>query len=149
MNYLKVLLAGIVATGAMTAFMAVVPLTGFPAMNAGDLLGAAFNGNRIVGWAAHFTAGIIFAFIYAKFINRLLPIENNIARGAIYGILLFILSEIVFTAINFLGYLTWHQKESMAIMIFGELLACLIYGAVLGAFIKPRTDALASGAKNV
>ena len=149
MNYLKVLLAGTVATGVMTAFMALVPLTGFPAMNAGDLLGAAFNGNRIIGWAAHFTAGIIFAFIYAKFINRLLPVENNIARGAIYGILLFILTEIVFTAVNFMGYFTWHQKESMAIMIFGELLACLIYGIVLGAFIKQRTDALAPTLKKV
>ena len=142
MNYLKVLLAGMVATAVMTAFMVLAPYAGLPNMNAGELLGSMFGGNKIIGWAEHAVAGIIFAFIYAKFINRLLPVENSIARGAIYGILLFVLSEIVFTAINFLGYLSWDQKESMALMIFGEALACLLYGAVLGIFIKKRTDVL-------
>ena len=136
MSYLKVLVAGIVATGVMTGFMALAPYLGLPNMNAGELLGAMFGGNKIAGWAVHFAAGIGFAFLYATFVNRLLPIENNVARGAIYGILLFILSEIVFTAINFLGYLSWHQKESMALMIFGEVFACLLYGGVLGAFTK-------------
>ena len=135
MNYLKVFLVGLIATGVMTGFMALAPYIGLPNMNAGEILGSMFGGNRIIGWAEHFVAGIIFAFIYAKFVNRLLPVENNIARGAIYGILLFILSEIVFTAINVLGYLSWHQKESMALMVFGEVLACLLYGMVLGIFI--------------
>ena len=141
MNYLKVFLAGLIATGVMTGFMALAPYIGLPNMNAGEILGSMFGGNRIIGWAEHFVAGIIFAFIYAKFVNRLLPVENNIARGAIYGILLFILSEIVFTAINVLGYLSWHQKESMALMVFGEILACLLYGAVLGVFITKVRDA--------
>jgi hypothetical protein len=142
MNYLKVLLAGIVATGVMTAFMTLAPYAGLPNMNAGELLGSMFGGSNLIGWSEHAFAGIFFAFIYAKFINRLLPVENNIARGAIYGIFLFILSEIVFTAVSFLGYLNWHEKESMALMIFGEGLACLLYGAVLGAFIKKRVDVL-------
>ena len=140
MNYLKILLAGIVATSVMTAFMALAPYTGLPNMNAGELLGAMFGGSKVIGWTEHFAAGIIFAFIYARFINEWLPVENNIARGAIYGIFLFILSEIVFTGVSFLGYLSWHEKESMARMIFGEGLACLLYGAVLGAFIKKNIE---------
>jgi hypothetical protein len=139
MNYLKVLLAGIIATGVMTGFMALAPYIGLPNMNAGEILGSMFGGNKIIGWTEHVVAGIVFAFIYARFINRMLPVENDIARGAIYGILLFILSEIVFTVINVLGYLSWHQKESMALMIFGEVLVCLIYGSVLGMFIKKET----------
>ena len=149
MRYLKVLLAGIIATGVMTGFMALAPFLGLPNMNAGELLGSMFRGNKVIGWAEHFAAGIIFAFIYAKFINRILPIENSIARGAIYGLALFVLSEIVFTAINVLGYLSWHQRESMALMIFGEVLACLLYGAVLGIFIKKRIDVLTSNSKPI
>jgi hypothetical protein len=149
MRYLKVLLAGIVATGVMTAFMALAPFLGLPNMNAGELLGSMFGGNKVIGWVEHFSAGIVFAFIYARFINRLLPIENSIARGAIYGIALFVLSEIVFTGVSFLGYLSWHQKESMALMIFGEALVCLLYGAILGVFIKKRTDVLAPNSKPV
>ena len=140
MNYLRILLAGLVATAVMTGFMALAPFIGLPNMNAGEILGSMFGGNKIVGWTEHFVAGVIFAFVYAKFASRFLPIENNVARGAIYGLFLFVLSEIVFAGINFLGYLNWHQKESMALMIFGELLACIIYGGVLGAFIKRRTD---------
>jgi hypothetical protein len=142
MNYLKVLLAGIAATLAMTLFMVFAPMAGLPDMNAGELLGAMFGGNKVIGWTEHFAAGIIFAFVYARFVNSLLPVENNIARGAIYGIFLLILSEIVFTGISFLGYLSWHEKESMALMIFGEALACLLYGGMLGALIKKKTDAV-------
>ena len=134
MNYLKVFLAGLIATGVMTGFMALAPYAGLPDMNAGEILGSMFGGNKIIGWTEHFVAGIIFAFVYAKFVNRLLPVENNIARGAIYGILLFILSEVVYIGISFLGYMSWHQKESMALMVFGEVFACLLYGVVLGAF---------------
>ena len=29
-----------------------------------------------------------------------------------------------------------NKKESMSLMVFGELFACLLYGGVLGAFTK-------------
>ncbi len=140
MNYLRVLLIGIAATLVMTAFMAVASYTGLQDMNAGQLLGAMFGDSIVIGWTEHFAAGIIFAFVYARFANQLLPVENNIARGAIYGIFLFILSEIVFTGVSFLGYLSWHEKESMAQMVFGEGLACLLYGSVLGAFVNKNAE---------
>lgn len=140
MNYLKVLLAGIIATLIMTGFMLLAPVIGLPHMNAGEILGSMYGGNRVLGWAEHFVAGIIFAFIYAAFINHLLPVENNVARGAIYGVLLCILTNTVFLIISFMGVMSWEQKESMALMVFGESLACLIYGSVLGMLITQKEN---------
>lgn len=140
MNYLKVLLIGIAATGVMTAFMLLAPFIGLPRMNAGEILGSMWGGSRVIGWVEHFLAGIIFAFVYAKYLNRLLPVENNIARGAIYGILLCILTDAVFAIISLMGNMNFAEKESMALMVCGETLACLIYGTMLGAFMTEKTD---------
>ncbi len=146
MNYLKVLLAGVTATLIMTGFMLLAPLMGLPKMNAGEILGSMYGGNNVLGWIEHFIAGIFFAFVYARFLNGILPVENNIYRGAIYGILLCILTDAVFVIISLMGFMTWTEKESMALMVFDETLACLIYGTVLGIFIKQKENILAKQA---
>jgi len=135
MNYSRILLAAIIATGAMTIFMLIAPFIGLPNMNVGAVLGAIFKGNMAAGWVLHFIAGIIFAFPYVFLFNRWLPVEHKIARGAIYGILLFVVSEIVFAGVNVFWHLDWVNKEDMAKMVFGDALACMIYGAVLGIFV--------------
>ena len=134
MNYLKILLAAIVATAVMTGFVLAAPLIGLPQTKIAVLLGAMFHGNLIAGWVMHFVIGILFVIPYALLFNKWLPVENKVARGAIYGIVVFVFSEIIFALINILGYLTWDNKESMALMIFVNILSCLIYGMVLGAF---------------
>jgi hypothetical protein len=146
MNYPKILLAGITATLVMTGFMLLAPVIGLPRMNAGEILGSMYGGNNVLGWIEHFVAGIIFAFIYAGFVNRLLPVENHVFRGAIYGVLLCILTDFIFLVINLMGGMSWDQKESMALMVFGETLACLIYGSILGAFITQKNEVFAKNA---
>jgi hypothetical protein len=148
MNYLKVLLAGVTATLIMTGFMMLAPIIGLPKMNAGEILGSMYGGNNVLGWIEHFVAGIVFAFIYAGFINHLLPVENNLFRGAIYGVLLCILTDLVFVVISLMGVMSWDQKESMSLMVFDETLACLIYGTILGAFITQKENIFAKGADN-
>ncbi len=135
---LKVLLAGIAATAVMTVFMIVAQFIGLPKMNVGELLGELFAGNIIIGWSLHFVIGIIFAFIYVQFFNHTLPVIHDVFRGMVYGIIVFIGSQIIFTTVSLLGLLTWDQKESMALMVFGNCLACMIYGSVLGAFFKNK-----------
>lgn len=136
LSVLKVFYAAVVATGIMTLFMLGAPAIGLPAMNVGDLLGSIFRDNIIIGWFIHSIIGIIFTFVYVGFFNDYLPVINNIQRGTMYGIIVFIFSEINFMLINLAGFLNWNQKENMALMIFGNCIACIIYGAVLGTFFK-------------
>ena len=136
MNYPKMLLAALAATAAMTAFMLLAPLVGLPKMDVGALLGSLFGNNKVVGWVIHVVIGILMLLPYVFFFNQWLPVENRVARGAIYGILVFVFSEIVFTIINLTGHLPDFAKQDMARMVFGNALAGMIYGCVLGAFFE-------------
>jgi uncharacterized membrane protein YagU involved in acid resistance len=99
-------------------------------------LGSLFGHKEWIGWILHFAIGIFFAMVYMALGNKLIPVESKIARGAIYGIVVFVFSEIILTLINFAGFFHWDLKEEMALMIFGNSIACLIYGSVLGLFFE-------------
>ncbi|MES2619549.1 MAG: DUF6789 family protein [Bacteroidota bacterium] len=138
MRYLKIMGMGVAATTVMTIFMLLAPFVGFPKMNVGELIGAMFGDSEVLGWIIHFIIGAVFALLYALIFNGWLPVINNTFRGALYGIIVFVFSEIIFTLINLLGHLDSRMKENMAMMIFGFMLACLLYGAVLGTLMKHR-----------
>jgi len=134
MNYIKMITAGLVATAVMTGFMLLAPFVGLPKMNVGVILGAWFGKSEVVGWILHAVIGIIMVLPYVFFFNHWIPVENKVARGTIYGIMIFVFSEIAFTIINIWGQLSFVDKENMALMVFGNALAGMIYGTVLGAF---------------
>ncbi|MES2620525.1 MAG: DUF6789 family protein [Bacteroidota bacterium] len=136
MKYSKVIIGGITATAVMTVFMLLGPLFNMPRIDAGAMLGTLFNDNQLAGWTLHFLIGIIFAFFYALIFNGWLPVINHVARGAIYGIIVLVFSQAAFTVINLAGFFSWEMKEGMAMTIFGYMLACFIYGAVLGGVMK-------------
>jgi hypothetical protein len=138
MNYIKLLTAALTATAIMTGFMIFAPVIGLPKMDVGTLLGEMFGGSKVVGWTVHVVIGLIMLLPYAFFFNHWIPVENKFARGAIYGILVFVFSEIVFFIVNFTGHLTSPDKEHMAMMVFGNALACMVYGTVLGAFFERK-----------
>jgi hypothetical protein len=132
-GYGKILAAAFTATAIMTGFMLLAPVIGLPKMNVGVILGSVFN-SEAVGWVAHVLIGILFALPYVFFFNRWIPVENQFLRGTIYGIIVFFFSEVILTIANFTGHLSSVDKENMALMIFGNALAGMIYGTVLGAF---------------
>jgi hypothetical protein len=143
MNPVKILVAAVVATAVMSIILIIAAHVGLPSMNAGVLLGTLFGGSQALGWIAHFFMGILFALPYVFFFNRWLPVENKIARGAIYGILVFIVSQILFFAIDISGFLKWHAQENMALLVFGYAMVSMIYGSVLGVFFtREGYDAL-------
>src|SRR5690242_14995628 len=100
MEYLKVVIGGVAATAVMTLFMLAAPFIHLPAIDVGVLLGALFGGNLAAGWALHFAIGIVFAYLYVLVANEALPVGGDVARGALYGIAVFVCSEIVFTLVN-------------------------------------------------
>lgn len=134
----KVILAGLAATVTMSGFMLIARALGVLQIDVGELLGALFGGNNAIGWVLHFAIGIAFAFIYVQFFNHTLPVISDVFRGALFGIIVFVFSEMVITVISLAGFLNWQQKESMALMAFANCLAHFMYGAVLGAFFKNK-----------
>lgn len=135
---LRVAFAGLTATAAMTLFMVLAPFIGLPKMNVGELLGSFLGDNAALGWTLHFVIGVCYAFIYVMFFNHTLPVINDSARGALFGIIVFLFSQMLLTVISLAGALDWDQKESMAMMVFGNSLACFVYGGVLGAFFRNK-----------
>jgi hypothetical protein len=132
----KVIIAGLSATAVMTLFMLLAPFLQLPEMNWGKMLGALFGHITALGWVLHFLIGIFFAFLYVVLFNHWLPVINDTARGMVYGIIVFVATEIVFQSISLLGLYTWEMKENMWLSVFGNMLACLTYGTVLGGVIK-------------
>ena len=66
----KILVAGLVATAAMTMLMLVAPLIGMPPMNIGAMLGGMLGASATVGWMMHFMIGVLFTAAYAFFFNK-------------------------------------------------------------------------------
>jgi hypothetical protein len=136
MDYLKIVIGGVAATAVMTLFMLIAPFIHLPAVNAGTLLGALFGGNLVAGWALHFAIGIMFAYLYVLFANEALPVVSDVARGALYGLIVFVFSEMVFTVVNLTGALSEEMKALMAQAVFTNLIGHFAYGFILGGYIK-------------
>ncbi len=137
MKYDRIIVAALTATAVMTAFIIVAPYVGLPKMNVGAILGSVFN-SVAVGWVIHILIGLILTLPYVFFFNHWIPVENKFARGAIYGILVFVFSEIVFSGANIIGHLSQVNKEDLGLMVFDNIIACMIYGCVLGGFFERK-----------
>ncbi|MFN8299871.1 MAG: DUF6789 family protein [Chitinophagales bacterium] len=136
MNIRKTILAAVIATAAMTLYFIILPFTGlFPELNIATFLGKIAGDSKVAGWAIHIAFGFAFAFIYARWVNDLLPIESNVSRGVIYSIFVFLFSTVSILTINAAGLVEWHLKESMAMLFLMSLTGHLIYGAILGGML--------------
>lgn len=132
----KAIVSGIVATLAMTVLMMVGPMMGMPKMDAAAMLGTMLGGSIVLGWMMHFTIGIIFAYAYIYLLNNKLPIANNYLRGAVYGFIVFVFAQIMMAGMGTMGMMPEMPKDNMSMMIVGSIMGHLLYGIVLGAFIK-------------
>jgi uncharacterized membrane protein YagU involved in acid resistance len=133
------LLAGFIATVAMTAFTYMAPLMGFkmdiPAMLAGTM-----GAPEIVGWIAHFMIGeilaISFAAIFLKRTNKIADIKS----GALFGLIPWFIAQImVMPMMSVLagGSYTAGLFSGSIMIAMASFVGHLIYGGVLGAIYKP------------
>ncbi|HEX7977263.1 MAG TPA: DUF6789 family protein [Gemmatimonadaceae bacterium] len=126
--------AGAVGTGVMTALWLVEPSIGLPKIAVGQILGsfmsvsvAHLHVGSAGGWIAHLVFGILAAVVYARFFVGRLP-GSPVGRGARYGLLLFLLAQLVFMPLIGAGFLSRGDLELLA----GSLLGHLLYGVVVG-----------------
>lgn len=128
--------AGFIATVAMTVLMMVAPIMGMPKMDIGAMLGGMMGASSTIGWIMHFVIGIVFAIGYVLLLNNKLPIRGNVTRGAVYGVIVFVFAQIMMMVMAKMEFMPAPPSEGMLVMMFGSLMGHLVYGGVLGFFIK-------------
>ena len=137
-SFSKAILAGIVGTVAMTIFMKMGNLTGLD-MNVPKMLASMFGGNLMIGWAMHFMIGIILASGYEFFFITKINIENRLIRGAVYGIIPWMMAQIIvmpmMMMMNGMSYFDGFFSGSI-IMASASLMAHLVFGLVVGSIAK-------------
>jgi len=114
----------------------VAPMMGMPKMEAAAMLGTMMGGSIVLGWMAHFAIGIIFAYAYIYLLNAKLPIHNNYLRGALFGFIVFVFAQVFMAVMGAMGMAPAMPKDNMMLMIIGSIMGHILYGIVLGAFIK-------------
>ena len=141
----KTILAGLVATAAMTVLMIMAPMMGMPKMNIGAMLGGMMGMSATVGWVMHFIIGVIFALGYTYVIGNKLPIQSPLVRGMVYGFIVFVVAQVMMFIMGSMGMMPAPSGDATMAMI-GSLMGHLVYGAVLGAMVG--TVAASSHAHN-
>lgn len=129
-NYVKGMMAGLIATLVLSALMVVKAMMGvmpgldLPAMMA-SMMG--MPGTPIVGWLAHFMIGIVLFGVAIVLSTPLLPGVRPIARGVIVGLSGWLVMMLMPMA--GVGMFGMHFGIMAPMMTF---VLHLIFGAVLG-----------------
>lgn len=139
LHWMKAFSAGAIATLAMTITLLAAPLINLPAINFGRLLGHFIGLSDVPGWAVHFVMGTLFATSYAGFFMPLMPARNHPwLNGTIFGILLFLLFELV--ALPILGGGVFANGDIG--LVATAALSHAIFGFCTGVVYKPALQPL-------
>jgi uncharacterized membrane protein YagU involved in acid resistance len=134
MNTARAAAAGLVGTAAMTALLLVEPSVGLPKIAMGQILSTSLGLasahlpiGPALGWVIHFMIGVALALIYATAFERRLP-GTPLVRGLLYGVLVFVVAQLVFMPLVGGGVFSRGDGE----LIAGSLLGHLVYGGLIG-----------------
>lgn len=134
MNATRAAIAGLVGTGVMTALLLVEPSIGLPKIAMGQILSTSLGlasahlaTGAAIGWVIHFVVGMLLALVYAAVFEPRLP-GPPFGRGLVYGVIVFIVAQLVFMPMVGGGVLSHGDVELLA----GSLLGHLVYGGLLG-----------------
>jgi uncharacterized membrane protein YagU involved in acid resistance len=125
--------AGAIGTGVLTALWMVEPSIGLPRIAVGQILSSFMSvsvGHLHVGaaggWTMHLAVGILLALIYARFVALRLrgPV---IWRGAVFGVIVFIVAQTFFMPLVGAGFFARGDVE----LLIGSLLGHIAYGVVV------------------
>jgi len=136
-------ISGVVATIVMTLLMVIGGAIGMPKMSPPDMLAGMMGVPVAVGWILHFLIGVIFAAGYVFFFNKWLQkISSRVARGAVYGVIAFIISQIgipVMEAVFGRGNMP-APEDSMALMMIGSVMGHVVFGITIALLVKPAAS---------
>ena len=134
MNATRAAAAGLVGTGVMTALLLVEPSVGLPKIAMGQVLSTSLGLTSAhltigpaLGWALHFLIGMSLALLYAAIFERRLP-GTPLVRGLLYGVLVFVVAQLVFMPLVGGGVFSRGDVE----LLTGSLVGHLVYGGLTG-----------------
>ncbi len=137
MNAGRAVVAGLLATLAMTLLFLVEPLLGLPRMAEGGILSTVMSATVaylpvgfVGGWIIHFGFGVIFALIFALVVAARLPGSMTV-RGVLFGLMVFLMAQLVVMPLVGAGLFSGGNLARLT----GSLAGHLVYGAVLGWFL--------------
>ncbi len=137
MNAGRAVVAGLLATLAMTLLFLVEPLLGLPRMDEGGILSTVMSATVaylpvgfVGGWIIHFGFGVIFALIFALVVAARLPGSMTV-RGVLFGLMVFLMAQLVVMPLVGAGLFSGGNLARLT----GSLAGHLVYGAVLGWFL--------------
>lgn len=147
MDLKRAVAAGIAGTAVMTVVLLWAPLVGLPKLAIGELLSSSLAVSVVIlrvgpvgGWLIHGIVGIALALLYGAVFAARLP-GPPAARGALYGILVFLLAQLVFMPAVGAGVFSRGDPG----LLVGSFIGHLVYGALVGAIYRePRTAILAA-----
>lgn len=132
------IIAGVIATVAMTMFTFMAPLMGFE-MDIPKMLGSTMGAPIVIGWLAHFMIGSILAINYAAIY---LPNIKQIAgakSGAIFSIIPWLMAQIIvmpmMSMMSGSSYASGLFSGSIMVAM-ASLMGHLLFGVVLGLLYK-------------
>mgnify|MGYP001600435931 CR=1 FL=1 len=135
----KAMIGGIIGTAVMTVVMMIAPMMGMPKMNPPQMLSMMMGFPIIVGWIVHFMIGVIFAMAYAFiFINVVKKVNNNILKGAIFGMAVFIFAQIMMAIMGAMMGGMPPMEGSMMLIMIGSIMGHVIFGIVVAMFVKEQ-----------
>ena len=139
-NFGKAIVAGLVGTLVMTMVMLMGPLMGMPPMPVGKMLADFMGMPEALGWVVHFMIGTVLALIYVFVFASKLP-GNGLVRGALYGLLPWLLSQIMVNPMMGAGLFA-SNTSAPVMMAIGSLMGHMIYGAVVGGVYGTKSAQL-------
>src|SRR6476661_1343130 len=102
MDVKRAVAAGVIGTAVMTVLLLWAPFVGLPKLAIGELLStflafsvAVLRVGPAGGWVIHGLVGIALALLYAGIFAKRLP-GAPVGRGVLYGLLVFIVAQLVF-----------------------------------------------------
>lgn len=135
------LVAGLIATSAMTVFTFMAPLMGFE-MDIPKMLADTMGAPIIVGWISHFMIGEILAINFALIFLRKTNKVADFKSGALFGLIPWFIAQIMVMPMMSVmagGNYTAGLFSGSVMIAMASLVGHLIYGAILGGIYKPQT----------
>jgi len=135
----KAIMGGIAGALVMSLIMFILPYIGMPEISTPGMLSVMLGTSVAVGWIIHLAIGVIFSLVYAFLIIKILrKIKNDILKGLIFGVLVFIIGQAGLAIMGPMMNETPALEGSMAMIMATSIIAHIFYGLVVVLYFSGR-----------
>ncbi|PKG52303.1 MULTISPECIES: DUF6789 family protein [Olleya] len=138
-KFLKSIVAGIIATIAMTVLMVISGKLGMPKMEPPHMLATTLGAPVVVGWMMHFMIGVSFALIYTYVISGWFEKINSVVlKGVVFGVIAAVMAKVSMTIMGKMFDTMPAPSGNMALVLMGLVMGHILFGIVVVWFIHRK-----------